>query len=197
MHVPSPVTPDACIAAAPHLHETLAIELPQPLPGWPKPLQEGKKLGLLPFVKKPRIHGFIHRCISSLKQFNHCTLPCFLKLTNVQELGIDFLDISQRSDTTLVNSYQKFEPSLLGNQKDPVGRLSSCQHLKDLRLLYDAADLREGPADDITLVPPSIHPLRGRLTMTCFTRVGILEESDFVTWTYFTCRGCDSCLTLL
>ena len=141
MHVPSPVTPDACIAAAPHLHETLAIELPQPLPGWPKPLQEGKKLGLLPFVKKPRIHGFIHRCISSLKQFNHCTLPCFLKLTNVQELGIDFLDISQRSDTTLVNSYQKFEPSLLGNQKDPVGRLSSLSQCVSTSKISDSCTM--------------------------------------------------------
>jgi hypothetical protein len=54
------------------------------------------------------------------------------------------------------------------------------QHLEDLKLLYDSAVLQGEPADepanDLTLAPPSVPPLQGRLTMTCFTRVGILED---------------------
>ena len=49
------------------------------------------------------------------------------------------------------------------------------EHLDDLKLLYDATDsLREEPADDQTLIPLFIPPLRGRLTMM-HTRVGVLK----------------------
>jgi hypothetical protein len=50
------------------------------------------------------------------------------------------------------------------------------KHLEDLKLLYDRVDSQGEPADDPTLVPPFIPPLRGRLTVTCFTRVGILKD---------------------
>lgn len=52
MHVPSPVAPDACIAAAPHLHETLAIELPQPLGGLSHS-RRGKNLACFPLSRSP------------------------------------------------------------------------------------------------------------------------------------------------
>ena len=50
------------------------------------------------------------------------------------------------------------------------------QHLEDVKLLYDSVDFQEEPADDLALIPSFVPPLHGRLTMTCFTRVGILED---------------------
>lgn len=88
------------IAAAPHLHRTLIIRAYPSCANdkfiWPSPLRSMHKLGLLPLVKRFQfIHGGCHYCHLgfSQKRFNRRTLRYFSALTNVQELGIDFLDI--------------------------------------------------------------------------------------------------------
>jgi len=88
------------IVAVPHLHHTLITpmyfsrSIPDK-PAWPKPLRGMHKLGLLPLVQKFQIHieypfrsyGF------SLAQLGSRTLRHFIALSNVQELGINYLDI--------------------------------------------------------------------------------------------------------
>jgi hypothetical protein len=142
------------------------------------------RLGLLPLVKKFQIH---RRNIDLFIGFSPKHFDCFIRrhffaLTNVQELGIDFLDIP--SFMPRVRRYFKhFLPTVrslalrepIGSRRQIVYFIGLFQHLDDLKLLYDRAKFQREPADDHTLVPPFIPPLRGRLTMTHFTRVGLLE----------------------
>ena len=48
--------------------------------------------------------------------------------------------------------------------------------MEDLTLLYECVTIQEEPADDQTVVPYFTPPLRGRLTLACFTGVGVLED---------------------
>ena len=74
----------------------------------------------------------------------------------------------------IVRSLALREPK--GSRRQIIFFIGLFQHLEDLKLLYKWVDFQEEPADDLTLVPSFVPPLRGRLTMTCFTRVGILED---------------------
>jgi len=178
------------IVAVPHLHHTL-ITLTDPRHvsdrlKWPKPLRDMHKLGLLPLVKKLHIHiyGVIHNpSVFPQKPFSCFTLRHFSALTNVRELGIDYLDIPSFIPSTqryfghlslTVHSLALREPE--GSRRQIIHIIGLFKHLEDLKLLYDIVDFRDEPADDPTLVPPFIPPLRGRLTVTYFTRVGILED---------------------
>ena len=87
------------IVTVPHLHHTLITQT-YDWEGdsklmWPKPLWNVYDLGLLPLVKKFHISGarFLNLPIFSPKRLSWCTLRHFTALTNVQELGIDYLDI--------------------------------------------------------------------------------------------------------
>jgi len=59
-----------------------------------------------------------------------------------------------------------------GSCRQVIYFIGPFQHLEDLRLLGS----REGPVDDLTLIPPFAPPLRGSLVMTSFGVVGFLEE---------------------
>ena len=153
---------------------------------WPKPLREGSKLGLLHLVRKLEIRGHKHlnRGNFSLTRFDERILRDFSGLTNVQQLGIDFLDIPSFMPK-IRRYFGHFLPTLLslalrrpkGSSRQIVFFVGMFHRLEDLKLLYDDLDfIEEEPADDQTLVPPSRPPLRGRLTLTCFTRVRILED---------------------
>lgn len=50
------------------------------------------------------------------------------------------------------------------------------RHLEDLKFLYDWGDSQEELADDLTLTPPFVPPLRGRLVMERFRRVDLLKD---------------------
>ena len=177
------------IAAVPHLHHTLIT------PGyfwhtgekfmWSKPLWNMHKLGLLPLVKKFKIHIDFHYFFRKIspKRFTCCTLRHFFALTNVQELGIDHLDIPSFMPR-IQRYFQHFLPTVRslalrgpkGSRRQVLYFIGLFEHLEDLKLLYDGAKSQEEPADDKTLVPPSVPPLRGRLTIMCFTRMGLLED---------------------
>ena len=181
-----------CLAAVPHLHHTLITPVyllrENEQPWRPDSFRRIYELGLFPLVKKFDVKGvdpyFCCRgpITFSPKQFDSCILHQFSTLTNIRELGIDSLDIS--SFMPNVRQYfGHFSPTVqsLALRKPKGSRrqiffIGLFQHLEDVKLLYDSVDFQEEPADDLTLIPFFVPPLHGRLTMTCFTRVGILED---------------------
>ena len=177
------------ITAVPHLHHTLITPAYYWSMNekfiWPKPLRNMHKLGLLPLVKKFQIQidTLYHFRRFSPTRLSCCTLRHFFMLTNVQELGIDYLDIPSFMPrirryfqylSPTVRSLALREPK--GSRRQILYFIGLFEHLEDLKLLYDKVKYREEPADDQTPVPPFVPPLRGRLTIMYFTRVGLLEE---------------------
>jgi len=63
-----------------------------------------------------------------------------------------------------------------GSRRQIIYFIGLFQHLQDLQLLYDRVDSQDEPADDLTLIPTFVPPLRGRLTIKNFTRIGLLED---------------------
>jgi hypothetical protein len=178
------------IAAVPHLHHTLTIDnsYDRHKRGkecfWPRPLRESYKLGLLPLVKRFRI-CFANNRVHELtrKKLGWRTLSYFSALTNLQELGIDYLQVS--SFTPNIQRYfGHLSPTLRSLAlKEPDG---SCRqilyfiglfpNLQDLKLHYSRPRVEQESTTDETLTPLSIPPLRGWLTLTCFTREKLMKE---------------------
>ncbi|KAF9643413.1 hypothetical protein BDM02DRAFT_3191679 [Thelephora ganbajun] len=162
------------IIAVCHLHHTLITQYCFPSIylklWWPKPLREANKLGLLPLVKKFHIHIHVEQFCGpgklSTKQLNWCTLRHFSTLTNVQELGVDYLDIP--SFILRIQWYfGHFLPTVQSLAlREPKG--SHCQilyfvglfqHLDDLKLFYYRFSFQEGPMDDLGLILLFAPPL--------------------------------------
>jgi len=180
------------IAVVPHLHHTLVTPVyfghGDEKRWWPDSFQSKHKLGLFPLIKKFQVPGLDGSDLAgprtfSPTQFDHRILRQFLSLVNVQELGIDFLDIPSFMPnirryfghfSPAVRSLALREPK--GSRRQIIFFIGMFQHLENLKLLYKWVDFQEEPVDDLTLVPSFVPPLRGRLAMTCFTRVGILED---------------------
>ena len=180
------------IAAVPHLHHTLttddwmALEDWADLPLgekclWPKPLRKSYNLGLLPLVKRFRIR--VEHCDFGPDRFDRFTLRCFSALTNLQELGIDNLQISGFI-SNLRGYFGHLSPTLrFLALKEPRG---SCRqilyfiglfpNLQDLKLHYPTPREEQDDVDDTSLVPLSIPPLQGRLTLTCFAREKLMRD---------------------
>ena len=176
------------IAVVPHLHHTLDTSTwymyTHAKFEWPKPLRNAHRLGLLPLVKKLQIHRRDPRYFSgfSPKKFNCWTLHNFLALTNVRELGIDHLDIPSFMSSIQLY-FGHFLPTLRslalgepkGSRRQIIYFVGLFRHLEDLKILYDTVDPQKEPEDDVTLIPPFVPPLGGRLTM-CSTGVGLLTD---------------------
>jgi hypothetical protein len=136
-------------------------------------------------VEKVQIHRreFDRFLVFSPKQFNCSILRHFSALTNVQELGIDYLDIP-RFMPRIRRYFGHFSPTLRslalrepeGSRRQIIYFIGLFKHLEDLKLLYDPRRIQGEPANHLTLVPLFTPPLRGRLTITSFTRVGILKD---------------------
>ena len=178
------------MATFPHLHHTLTtlnswtVWYP-PKSLWPKPLRDMHRLGLLPSVKKFRVleDGRLPPKEFSPQLFNSRILRHFFALTNVQELGIDYLNIPKFMPR-IRRYFGHFSPTVrslalrapIGSRRQIIYFIGLFQHLEDLKLLYEMGDFQGEPVDDLTLIPPSAPPLRGRLTMTCFMRTGLLKD---------------------
>ena len=174
------------IAAVPHLHRTLVTRTYEwdTKCLWPNPLIYMHRLGLLPLAKKLQITGGsrIHGRMFIPGELNRFILPYFAALTNVQELGMDYLDISEFMPR-LRRRFGHFLPTVRslalraprGTHRQIIYFIGLFRHLEDLKLLYQEVTFWKEPADDPRLVPAFVPPLRGRLTMTCFTRVGLLK----------------------
>jgi len=174
------------IAAVPHLHHTLTTDDWVIAPEyekfrWPDPLRGSYDLGLLPFAKQFRIR--MEYIEFNPDRFNRYTLRYFSALTNLQELGIDNLQTSGFvSDSR--RYFEHLSPTLrFLALKQPRG---SCRqilyfiglfpNLQDLKLHYPNPEEEQDGVDDVTLVPLSVPPLRGRLTLTCFAREKLVRD---------------------
>ena len=148
---------------------------------WPRPLQNSHELGLLPLVKRFRFR------LSSYpyKEFtlDDLTLRYFSALTNLQELGIDHLQVPDFMPS-VQRSFGHFAPTLRslalkapgGSSRQILYFIGLFPNLQDLKLFYHSLrEEWEGTAD-VELVPLSVPPLRGRLTLTCFTRGGLMDD---------------------
>jgi len=121
--------------------------------------------------------------VFSPQQFNPHILNQFLALTNVQELGIDHLNIPSFMPVIqqyfghflpTVHSLTLREPK--GSHRQIIYFIGLFQHLEDLRLLYTWIGPQYEPVDDLTLVPPFTPPLQGWLLLANFMRVGLLKD---------------------
>ena len=175
------------IAAAPHLHYAHAIEtrsLDQRV--WrPNPLWSMYMLGLLPLVRKLQVidNGYHHHVWLSKTLFNRCVLHPFLAFTNLRKLEMDFLDIPSFLPNIrryfghfppTVRSLTLREPK--GSRREIIYFIGLFQHLQDLGFRYGWGGSKKEPADDTTLTPPFIPPLRGWLTLCGFARMGLLKD---------------------
>jgi len=168
-------------AAAPHLHHCLLVgNFRRGKRRWPKPLRSMHALGLLPFVNTFWVRGF---GMFSLNWFDGYTLHHFSALSNVQRLMIDHLDIP--SFMPRIRQYFGHFLSTVrelcltcpkGSRRQIIYFIGLFQHLEDLELTHDLLGSQGEPVDDLTLFPPFAPPLRGRLTLTYFTRVGLLKD---------------------
>ena len=171
------------IAAVAHLHHTLTIHT-HPYPWvprekmWPRLLVHLHKLGLLPLVKKLRArcesyYGVREGCFP--ETFHRDTLHQLSSLANLQELVIDYLNISE-----FIPSLQQHSGHFLPTLRSLVLQEPKCsrrqiiyflglfQHLEDLTLLFapvPPSDFQGESTDEPTLTPFFTPPLRGRLTM--------------------------------
>jgi len=181
------------IAAVSHLHHTLVIDTGRP---WdlkfrrPNAVQHMHMLGLLPLVKKLCIYASnvydYDMAAFTPKTFHCCTLHKFSAITNVQELGIEFLDIPE-----FMPGFQRhfghFLPTVRsltlrlpkGSHRQIIYFIGLFRHLEDLELVFGPLGpnlTEEAPVRDLTLIPPFAPPLRGRLAMTFSRRVELVED---------------------
>ena len=174
------------IATAPHLHHSLTIndDIHFSNMGY-RSFQTSYRLGLLPFVKRLRIRRWPYWSEIGVTPGRLCrrTFHRLSVLTNLRELGIDDLEVS-RFMPRIRRCFGCFSPTLrFLTLRDPRG---SCRqilyfiglfpNLQDLKLHYIRLTDEQESTVDATLVPLSIPPLRGWLTLTCFTRVNLIED---------------------
>ena len=148
------------------------------------------ELGLFPLVRKFRFQG--SEVLPGVRSFspelfNPDILHQFSALTNVRELTIDFLDIPSFTPQTQ-QYFGHFLPTVRslalespeGSSRQIIFFIGLFRDLEDLHLPHDKRDFlwwrEEQPANDPTLVPPSIPPLRGRFTATWFDEAEPLED---------------------
>ena len=186
------------IVAAPHLHHTLVTQSCSWDRDrdwkimWPRPLFHMHRLGLLPLVKKLNIHegALYDPSWFSPTRFDCYTLRQFFTLTNVQELGIEFLDIPKFMPR-LRRYFGHFSPTLRslalrepkGSRRQIIYFIGLFQHLDNLKLLFGpptpnppTPNHQEEPVDDRTPTPLFFPPLRGRLTLMFSRGVGLLKD---------------------
>ena len=187
------------IAAVPHLHHTLTIEINpyacslQERPPtyhssqWSNRIQHMNKLGLLPLVKKLRICGTFddYHYRELYPELVSCSLlHKFSALSNVRELLIEYLDIStftQRPQQLFCHFLPTVQSLVLmkpkGSHRRIIYFVGLFQHLEDLKLSLSYPELeQEYSVDDLTLIPHFAPPLRGRLTMLFSNKVEFLAD---------------------
>ena len=152
---------------------------------WAWPIQRMHELGLLPLVQKFQILESRSGPRFSPKGLDSRILHRFSASTNVQELGLDRLDIPEFMPS-LRRCFGRFLPTVRplalrepkGSHRRIIYLIGLFQHLEDLKLFYDWDRYEVEPPGDPTLIPPSTLPLRGSLMITLFTRMGLFDGHD-------------------
>ena len=180
------------IAAVPHLHHTLttADDEYYRLPSgwkysWPGPLRKSYRLGLLPLVRRFRIRmvGYGDYIKFTPRWLGWCTMRYFSALTNLQDLGIDYLQVS-RFMPKIQRCFGHLAPTLRflalkepsGSSRQILYFIGLFPHLQDLKFSYEQIKDEQESTADASLVPLFIPPLRGRLILTCFTRENLVKD---------------------
>jgi hypothetical protein len=163
------------IAAVPHLHHTLTTDDDhfRHKSGrqcyWPRPLRKSYNLGLLPLVKRLRIRLKDRRFHEfTPKQLGWRSMAYFSALTNLQELGIDHLQVSSFMPS-IRQCFGHLSPTLrFLALKEPKG---SCRqilyfigffpNLQDLKLHYDIPRDEQESTADAKLVPLFVPRCKG------------------------------------
>jgi hypothetical protein len=107
----------------------------------------------------------------------------FSALKNLQELGIDNLQVSSFIPD-LRECFGHLSPTLRllalgwpkGSSRQIVYFIGLFPNLQDLKLQYPILIKEYENAVDTTLIPPSSPPLQGRLTLVLFTREQIVKD---------------------
>ena len=179
------------IAAVPHLHHTLTIQTYPFVKNIESSLQQMHMLGLLPFVKRFRVWGLHDEPVLLSPTLLNCRiLRHFSALTSVRELEVEYLDIPSFMPQ-IRRYFTHFLPTLRslslrgpkGSCRQIIYFIGLFQHLEDLRFVYNWGGWggsQHEPADDLTLTPPFVPPLRGSLTMSHFMKVGLLEAMIYL-----------------
>jgi hypothetical protein len=179
------------IAAVPHLHYSLTTDNEVTYPWdkdywWPRPLRKSYKLGLLPLVRRFRIRLDSQPSIGlnfNAKLLGRSTLRYFSALTNLQELGIDDLQIPSFMPK-IQRYFGHFAPTLRflalreprGSCRQILYFIGLFPNLQDLKLCYFYPRTEVESAADSTLIPLSVPPLCGRLILTSFTREELMKD---------------------
>ena len=181
------------IAAAAHLHHTLITPTHSLCLNlnfmWPGSLWVMNALGLLPLVKKFQVREgtHLHHVRFSQLRFSYCTLYHFQALTNVQELGIEYLDIPSFMPK-IRRYFNHFSPTVRslslraprGSHRQIIYFIGLFQHLEDLKILYGTPHGIQDPQDELvdtaTPIPPFVPPLRGRLAVIGLKKATFLKE---------------------
>jgi len=174
------------IATVPHLHHTLTTRnsLTNNDDGksnWPRPLRNSYNLGLLPFVKRFNFRTSFDPFTP--EKLDRSTLRHFSALKNLQELGIDELRVPNFMPniqqyfghfTPTLRSLALWEP--VGSSRQILYFIGLFSNLQDLKISYHFPKReREGVAG-AKLVPLSVPPLCGRLTLKCFTKEKLVKD---------------------
>ena len=177
------------IAAVPHLHHSLTTDdyidsTTQGKYKWPRPLQNSYNLGLLPLVKRFRIR--------SLTKFNgpftpqklgRYTMCCFSALTNLQELGIDDLQVPSFMPN-IRRYFGHLAPTLrflalrepIGSPRQILYFIGLFPNLQDLKICYNYSMEEQEDTADEDLIPLSVPPLCGRLTLLFFPKEKLVKD---------------------
>ena len=179
------------MVAVHYLHHSLTTDDKRPLYGlttrdfWPRPLRKSYKLGLLPLVKRFRIRfdPFSWGTGFASDQLGWRTMRYLSALANLQELGIDFLQLSSFIPN-IQRYFGHFFPTLRflalqnprGSCRQILYFVGFFPNLQDLKISYHEPEDEWDSAADATLVPLSIPPLRGWLTLTCVARENLVKD---------------------
>ena len=175
------------IATLPHLHHSLATDdkISDKLDKrrrWPTPLRQSHDLGLLPLVKRFCIRLSFRGEFTS-KRLRGYNFHCFSALTNLQELGIDNLQVSSFMPN-LRQCFGHFAPTLRflalkkpgGSPRQILYFIGLFPNLQDLKLFYSIPEEDPESTADADLIPLTVPPLRGRLTLTCLAGERLVKE---------------------
>ena len=149
---------------------------------WPNQIWHMYTFGLFPLVERFCVRYVNSQSWFTEELFNRHLLPGILALNSVQELEIDCLEIPSfmprirlrfRHLSTRVQTLNLREPRR--SHRQIIYFIGLSKHLQDLNLLYNEASPLAEPTGDLTLVPPFVPPLEGRLKIRNFTRVGLVN----------------------
>ena len=178
-------------AAVSHLHYSLTADIiynagrEERKHLWPRPLKKSYELGLLHLAKRFQVRlDFNYQDYQfGPDQLSERTMRYFSALTNLQELRIDFLQVSSFMPN-IQRYFGHLSPTLRslalkrpnGSCRQILYFLGLFPNLQDFKLERDFAGNERENSADAALIPLSTPPLRGWLTLIRCTKGILLKD---------------------